>query len=319
MQYFDFQGLKLSNIALGCDHYGETISEENAIANLDLYLQKGGNILDTARVYGQDKPLGVSTSETLLGRWMGKNDSRNEVFLITKGCHPLKEDTHHSRISRKNLIADIEESLEELHTDHVDLWFFHRDKPEAPADELIDMANEEVYEKGYARYLGASNWSCERIEAANAWAAAHGKQGFAMSEIQASLAHCDATWWGDDTLQFLTKDAEAWYEKTGMPVLGFASQAKGIFSKILSGNEDGISTRARKRFLSKENLALVPKIKRLCETYHASPAAVTLAYLTSKKARVVPIVGCSNPVQLADSLSQPELRLSREEMEALSH
>lgn len=78
------------------------------------------------------------------------------MFLITKGCHPLKEDTHHSRISRKNLIADIEESLEELHTDHVDLWFFHRDKPEAPADELIDMANEEVYEKGYARYLGAS-------------------------------------------------------------------------------------------------------------------------------------------------------------------
>lgn len=88
MQYFDFQGLKLSNIALGCDHYGETISEENAIANLDLYLQKGGNILDTARVYGQDKPLGVSTSETLLGRWMGKTIPETKCSSSPRGAIP---------------------------------------------------------------------------------------------------------------------------------------------------------------------------------------------------------------------------------------
>ncbi|MCH3907065.1 MAG: aldo/keto reductase [Sphaerochaeta sp.] len=319
MQYVDFHGRKLSVIALGCDHYGETVTTENSIANLNLYVERGGNILDTARVYGQEKPLEKSTSETLLGRWMEETKNRDKVFLITKGCHPLKEDTHHSRVDRTNLAADIQESLEELRTDHVDLWFYHRDRPEIPADELIDMANDEVYDKGYATFLGASNWTSERIQKANDWAKAHGKQGFSMSEIQASLAHCDATWWGDDTIQFLTKEEEAWYAKSGMPVLGFASQAKGIFSKLLSGQEDKISARARERFLSPENLALVPKVKKLCEKYDASPAAVTLAYLLSKPVRVIPLVGCSNPVQLADSLSQPDLRLTEAEMADLSH
>jgi len=318
MQYFDFHGQKLSVIALGCDHYGETTTKANAIANLDLYLEKGGNILDTARVYGQVKPLGPSSSETLLGFWLQERACRKDVFLITKSCHPLKEDTHHSRITRGNLIADIEESLEELKTDKVDLWFYHRDRPDVPADELVDMANEEVYDKGYSTYLGASNWSTERIEAANKWAKTQGKQGFVMSEIQASLAHCDASWWGDDTIEFLTKESQKWYEENQLPILAFSSQAKGLFSHLVGGDEQQMSEKARKRFLSEENRALVPKVKELCDTHHVSPAVISLAYLTSQKARIVPIVGCSNPKQLEDSLSEPDFRLSQEELDYLT-
>jgi aryl-alcohol dehydrogenase-like predicted oxidoreductase len=316
MKYLSFLDTKLAQIALGCDHYGETIDNAVACSQLDAYVQAGGNLLDTAHVYGQEQAGGPSTSEQTIGDWLKSTGMRDKVVLATKGCHPYKEDMHRSRLDPRNMQMDIEQSLGHLGTDSVDIWYFHRDNPAIPADELIDMASSLVDQK-LTRHLGTSNWTTDRIEAANDWAKAHGKPTFVISEIQWSLARCTPETWGDDTLVCMTESQRRWYEQNEMPVMCFAPQAKGLFSKIIAGREDTLGPQARSRFLTEENLALVPKCKALSEQIGASPAAICMAYLTSQKNPTIAIAGSSRLSQITDTLGGADLTLTEEQIAAL--
>lgn len=316
MKYIDFHNTPLAQIALGCDHYGATISETTALKQLDLYRTMGGNLLDTALVYGQEKAGEPSTSEQVIGRWLSSNDLRPEMVIATKGCHPHKENMHHSRISEREMIEDISRSLDQLKTDYVDIWFFHRDNPAMGADEIIDMAQSLVEQK-LVRHLGASNWTTSRIEAANSWAHGRNKRPFAISEIQWSLAHCTPKIWGDDTLVCMNESEHAWYTATAMPVMAFAPQAKGLFSKLINGDEKSLSETARRRFLTERNLALVPEVRALSEELGVSAASVVIAYLTSQPNPTIAIAGSSRIEQLSQTLSASSLTLSAQQLATL--
>ncbi len=111
MKYIDFYNLKLSQIALGCDHYGESISEAIALQQLDIFADGGGTLLDTAHIYGQGKEGTLSSSELVLGKWMQETGNREKMVVASKGCHPYKEDMHRSRINRADMYLDINQSL----------------------------------------------------------------------------------------------------------------------------------------------------------------------------------------------------------------
>ena len=316
MKYIPFHDTKLAQIALGCDHYGETITEETSFLQLDAYVQKGGNLLDSAHIYGQDKAGDPSTSEQVLGKWLKTTGMRDQINLVTKGCHPYKEEMSRSRITEKEMMLDIEQSLDQLKTDYVDIWFFHRDNLLMGADEIIDMASILV-KKGMVKHLGTSNWTTKRIEAANSWAKVHNKITFHISEIQWSLAHCTPETWGDETLVCMTEEQRIWYEENNFPVMCFAPQAKGLFSKVIAGQSDTLSLQARKRFLTPENLALVPHCKTLSEKLKETPAALCMAYLTSQKNPTIAIAGSSKLTQIAETLEGADLTLNEEQLEYL--
>lgn len=317
MKYIDFKDLKLAQIALGCDHYGESIDEQTASRQLDHYVQRGGNLLDTAHIYGQDKAGGPSSSEQVLGRWMKKNGLRNSLVIASKGCHPYKEDMSKSRINERDMILDISQSLDQLKTDTLDIWFFHRDNPQMGADEIIDLASLLV-EKKLVKHLGISNWKTERIERANTWAKAHHKPLFCISEIQWSLAHCTTETWGDETLVCMTEEERKWYEKNNFPVMCFAPQAKGLFSKLIGGNPESLSEKAKLRFLTAINLAMVPKVEQLSKELQVSPAAIAMAYLTSQKNPTIAIAGSSRIEQITETLKDSDLTLDEQQLQDLT-
>ena len=64
------------------------------------------------------------------------------MVLITKGGHPdmacPKPDLHKSRMREADMRHDVEQSLQALHTDYIDLYFYHRDDESVPAEELIE-------------------------------------------------------------------------------------------------------------------------------------------------------------------------------------
>ena len=64
--------LKLSKIAKGADHFGVTIPKERAFALMDRYLELGGNVIDTARLYGRARPFDAefAHSEPIVGEWL---------------------------------------------------------------------------------------------------------------------------------------------------------------------------------------------------------------------------------------------------------
>ncbi|NBK21188.1 MAG: aldo/keto reductase [Spirochaetia bacterium] len=313
MKYTPFFDTKLSQIALGCDHYGAAIAEKTALAQLDIYYSQGGNLLDTAHIYGQQKEGGPSTSEQVLGKWLRSNKNRKEMVVATKGCHPYKDDMSRGRITYKDMMADIQRSLDQLQSDSVDIWFFHRDDPNMGTDEIIDMGNILV-DKALVKHLGVSNWTTKRIEEANTWAKDHNKSEFVISEIQWSLAHCTPETWGDDTLVCMNETERAWYEKHTMPVMAFASQAKGLFSKLIAGKADSLSERARERFLTEVNLAIVPRCKALAEELRVTPAALCMAYLTSQKNPTIAIAGSSKISQITETLGGSDLTLTSEQI-----
>ncbi len=313
MKYTPFFETKLSQIALGCDHYGASIAEKTALAQLDLFFEQGGNLLDTAHIYGQDKDGGPSSSEQVLGKWLRSNKSRKDMVVATKGCHPYKDDMSRGRITYKDMMGDIQRSLDQLQSDSVDIWFFHRDDPNMGADEIIDMGNILV-DKGLVKHLGASNWTTKRIEEANTWAKGHNKKGFVISEIQWSLAHCTPETWGDETLVCMNETERAWYENHNMPVMAFASQAKGLFSKLIEGRGDSLSERARERFLTDINLSIVPRCKALSEELGVKAAALCMAYLTSQKNPTIAIAGSSKLSQITETLGGSDLTLTSDQI-----
>jgi aryl-alcohol dehydrogenase-like predicted oxidoreductase len=317
MQYFTFHGDTLSRVALGCDHFGETIDASVSWQNLDRFVQAGGTIIDVAHRYGQTGNDTPSKSERTIGGWMKDRGCREKIFLVTKGGHPDFDDPHLSRLDKGAVGRDIQGSLDDLQVDRVDLWYFHRDDESIPADELVDLANELVLDKGYSRYLGASNWKASRIEQANTWAKAHGRQPFAMSEIQASLAHCTPGQWGDDTLVCMNDREMDWYSRHDLPVMCFSPQAKGLFSKKISGGQ--LSQKAAMRFDTPQNRALIPLVKQLAEKLDVPPAAIVTSYLLGfAHPTLIPIIGASKTSQLEDTLSHIDLRLDQEDLQLLA-
>ncbi len=313
MKYTPFFETQLSQIALGCDHYGEAIPEKTALEQLDIYADHGGNLLDTAHIYGQEKEGGPSTSEQVLGRWLRTNNNRNQMVIATKGCHPYKDDMKRGRITEKDMMADIQRSLDQLQTDSVDIWFFHRDDLTMGTDEIIDMGNI-LIDKKLTRHLGVSNWTTSRIEEANHWAKNHAKNLFVISEIQWSLAHCTPETWGDESIVCMTETERLWYEQHNFPVMAFSSQAKGLFSKLIAGKEEELSKRARERFLTEENLAILPRCKSLSLELGVTPAALCMAYLTSQKNPTIAIAGSSKVSQITETLAGADLSLTASQL-----
>lgn len=316
MKYLDLPVIgKASRIVLGCDHYGETISEEIAYKQLDIYLERGGNVLDTARLYGQAADEGPSSSELLLGRYLKKIE-RPSVVIATKCGHPHLKDKSKHRLDSKSLTNDILESIEELGTEP-DILFLHRDEPSLEVAEIMETLDSFV-RKGYTKAIGASNWSTGRIEEANRYASSHGISPFTFSELQFSLALSDAGKWKDPTLEVMNSEEQLlWYERTGLPYFSFASQGKGVFSKVLDGKEDELSAKAKERFLSPINRKRIERVKVISDLYGARPSEVVLSYITSQKSNGFAIIGSSRPEQILDSLSGTDLALSEKEIRYL--
>lgn len=316
MKYLDLPTIgKVSRIALGCDHYGDAIAEDIALKQLEIYLESGGNLLDTAHVYGQKVDEGPSSSELLLGKWL-KNTDRDKLIIATKGGHPHIGHMDMPRLDRKSLTNDITSSIEQLGT-YADIYFLHRDWKSIPAEEIIEILNDFI-KAGYTKHIGASNWSTERIEEANNYAKEHDLVGFTFSELQFSLAATDRMTWGDDTIEIMNSTSDiSFYEKTEMPYLCFSAQGKGIFSKVISGHEMDLSERARSRFLTPTNRERIKRVEILTKELDAKPEDIVLSYLTSQESNSIAIIGSSKPEQIKSSLANTDLILSKEMIEYL--
>ena len=139
-RHFGKTGEEVSILGLGGFHLLE-ISDAEAVALINRYLDEGGNYLETAAEYGGGE------SERKIGLVMKQR--RNECFLVTK-CH--------SR-DRKGAAKTIEESLRRLNTDHVDCLLLHHVLREEELEQIYAKngameAFLDAKSSGKARYLG---------------------------------------------------------------------------------------------------------------------------------------------------------------------
>ncbi len=308
MKYSDCFGKKSSRIVLGTAYFGDGISESDAFFMMDKFCALGGTHIDTARLYADGR------AEEIVGRWR-KSRKADDILISSKGAYYDPNMGESPRLSESDVRQDLEKSLKALNTECIDFYWLHRDDESKPAEEMIELLNRLVSE-GKIKQFGASNWRAERIAEANTYAKKAGLKGFSASQIRFNpAASC-----GDERQGLVNmNEAEfAFYKQRNMPVVAYSSQAKGFFSKMAEVGESALSEKARKRYLTEENLTRLEFMKKLSVKYDASIAAIICgAFCSFDCPEVFPVIGGSNVRQIEDSMSGADVSIEKAELEEM--
>ena len=130
--------LHASTLALGTDYFGSTVSRDLCMELMDHYIEAGGNVIDTAESYARWLPGGEYQSEKVIGEWLRERRTRDQIVLSTKGAHPKLESMDVPRLSKAEIQADLDSSLQRLGVEHIDLYWLHRDSPGYPVEEILE-------------------------------------------------------------------------------------------------------------------------------------------------------------------------------------
>lgn len=305
--------LKVSKLALGTADYGTKYDETTAFLQMDTFTEGGGNFIDTANVYGSWVPGMGNISERVIGSWMKQKKNRNEIVISTKGAHPPLENMNLGRVHPEDIEKDLDDSLAGLLTDHIDLYFLHRDDPQLPVEEILGCLEEQV-KKGKIRYYGCSNWRLPRIREAQKAAQAEGFRGFVCNQVMYSLATVDEKNLWDPTLVAMDRETYENHRKAGWNVMAYMALARGYLVKKVRGMELHQATAPAYTTAANERLAAY--LGELEKDGYA-PEEVSLAYLMQQELRTVPIVSFSRIDQLQSALRSCERKLPGEIMEKL--
>ena len=274
----------------------------HATALFDDFFARGGNAWDTAYIYGGGR------TETLLGQWIKSRGVREDVTVIVKGAHvPL--------CFPEPLVEQFNESLERLQFDYADLYFMHRDNVDVPVGEFVDVLNE-LKDAGRIHVIGGSNWSLERVVAANEYAAANGKTGFGALSNHFSLAQMVGPIWGIPVASS-QPEYQSWHEQTQTPCFAWSAQARGFFDPAQSGpNVDNPGL--KETWYSEDNFKRQARAIELAEIKGCHPMAIASAYVLGQGFPIFAMVGPATLEESARTFAALEIVLTEDELKWLN-
>jgi predicted dehydrogenase/aryl-alcohol dehydrogenase-like predicted oxidoreductase len=274
MKYGSIAGVEkpISRLVMGVDNQ---TSWPHASVMFDDFFEQGGTCFDTAYIYAS------GACEKMLGHWVKNRGIREQVVLLDKGAH-----TPHC--NPQALSKQLEESLTRLQTDYVDIYMLHRDNPDIPVGEFITVLNEHKL-AGRMRIFGASNWSIERVEEANRWAAEHGMSGFSVMSNNFSLARMiDPVWAG--CISASDARSRAWFTEHQMPLMPWSSQARGFFTGRANPNDHSDAELVR-CWYSEDNFRRLERVNAMAKERGVLPINIALAYVLCQPFPTFPLIG----------------------------
>ncbi len=310
--------LNASALCLGTNRFGSELDARASAALLDAFVDHGGNFVDTAHIYADWIPTAPrSASEKTLGAWLKAGRRRDQIVLATKGGHPDLATMRQPRLSRHDLEQDVESSLACLGTDHIDLYWLHRDDPARPVGEIIESLTA-IQRTGKIRYFGCSNWRTPRLRAAQDYATGHGLAGFVANQPQWSLAVPNPAALSDPQgLVVCDAETRAYHLATGLALMPWSAQGQGYFDKLERLGVVGLGEADRRKYDSPVNRGLHPIVRALAQRHDVSVGVIALSYLLSQPFATYPVIGPRTPEQLVAGLPAVALTLTAEELEAL--
>ncbi|MBW9113408.1 aldo/keto reductase [Rhizobium cauense] len=274
-----------------------------ASLTLDAFYEAGGNVFDTAFVYGGGK------TESIFGDWhTSRNVPREEIVLIGKGVH--------SPLCYPDVIAkQLDQSLNRLKTDYVDIYFMHRDNTDIPVGEFVDAMDAEVKRGRIRGIFGGSNWTRERMDEAAAYAAKNGKTAPAALSNNFSLAEMlDPIWAG--CVAASNDDWKTWLNAKQVPNFAWSSQGRGFFTDR-AGRDKHDDEEIVRCWYSDRNFERRDRAIELANKLGRSPIHIALAYVIAQPFPVIPLIGPRTIAELEDSLSALDIKLTPEQVKWL--
>ena len=308
--------LRVSQLCLGTNQFGSAQDDARAFELLDTFRALGGNFIDTAHSYCDWIPSAPrAASEHTLGRWLARQP-RDSVVLATKGCEFDYRAGFALRVTPEHLRADLEASLDALGTAWIDLYWLHRDDPSRPVGEIVDALIEHQ-RAGRIRHFGCSNWSVERIQAAQRHAASRNHEGFVACQPMWGLAEPDRAAMQQFAPGGYYEDGYRALHESGLTMIPYSGQSRGIFSKLAGGQEETVAEDVKALYLSDTNRRKLGAVREIALRHGVSLNTVVLAYLTSQPLITIPIIGASSRAQLQESVAACTLVLDAAELAAL--
>jgi len=169
------------------DAWGATADVAEARRIVDICLEAGVNLFDTADVYSDGR------SEEVLGKALA--GKRHEALISTKATFRMSTTNGPNDVgsSRYHLWRSLEGSLRRLGTDYVDIYHLHGFDALTPVEEVQDTLNKFVRE-GKVRYIAASNFSGWHLMKSLAVADRYGWTRFVAHQVYYSLAGREYEW-----------------------------------------------------------------------------------------------------------------------------
>ncbi|MDF2791593.1 MAG: aldo/keto reductase [Neobacillus sp.] len=292
-------GLKVSSIALGTMAFGRWIDEKASNGIIDLALDRGINLIDTADFYGkgQDESFryGTGASEEIIGRAL--KHRRDKVVLATKVGFPTGRGVNEQGLSKIHIMKAVEDSLRRLQTDYIDLYQVHYFDEGTPIEETLEALTDLVHQ-GKIRYIGCSNFAAWQIEKSRKISQVAGLSAFISSQSQYNL---------------LSREAEQellpYCQSEGIGLLVYSPLARGMLSgKYTDGESYPQESRAASgeklifRYFTEQNFEKVKKYGQMAKRLNRSMSQLALAWILNRPGVIAALVGASKPKHLAEAL-----------------
>jgi aryl-alcohol dehydrogenase-like predicted oxidoreductase len=306
-------GLRVSPLCLGTMTFGTDwnfgADQEESRKIFDLYIESGGNFIDTANNYTN------GTSESFLGEFITQN--REHLVLATKyslNTHP--GDPNAGGNHRKNLVQALEASLKRLKTDYIDIYWLHCWEFRTPIEEVM-RALDDLVRAGKVLYLGISDTPAWKVAQANTIADLRGWTPFIAMQVEYNLIERSPERDLIPMAQELNISVLPWSPLAGGLLTGKyskSSQMAGENSEIAmeGGRGNWVTDK-----LDDRNISIANAVQKLAQEIGQSPAQVALNWLLQKNSNIVPIIGARTIKQLEDNLSCLDFVLSPEHMDYL--
>ncbi|WNM26078.1 aldo/keto reductase [Demequina capsici] len=289
-------GLDVSRLGLGTMTWSRDTSVEEAADQLEMFLDAGGTLLDTAATYAD------GGSESLIGALIKGAVSRSEVQICTKAGIRRTAAGGVIDASRDTMLDTLDASLERMGTDHVDLWLVHAFDAVTSSDETLH-ALEIAVNSGRARYVGVSNypgWAMARIATQ-----ATGRPALSATQMEYSLLQ-----------RGIEREVLPGARSLGLGVLAWSPLGRGVLTGKYRDAVPADSRAASEHlggfvdpYLGDRSRSVVEALATAADGLGMSAQEVALAWVLSREWIASAIVGARTARQLELSLRAADLEL----------
>jgi len=301
--------LKIAPIVFGGNVLGWTADEPTSFKILDAFIDGGFNAIDTADTYSRFVAGNKGgESETIIGKWLKHRGGRREsVLIFTKVGHEMGPDK--SGLSRRYIVAEVEESLKRLQIDCIDLYQSHRDDSATPMLETLE-AYAGLIRQGKVRAIGASNFTAARLKESLKVSRMHRLPRYECLQPRFNL-YDRADYEGDLEQLCLAENVGV------IPYYGLASGF--LTGKYRSPADFTKSPRGARMsaYLNSKGKRILAALDEIAESHRVNPAAVALAWLIARPSITAPIASATNVHQIKDFCAAAALKLNHDEIAKL--
>jgi aryl-alcohol dehydrogenase-like predicted oxidoreductase len=304
-------GVLVTEFALGTMTFGQEADERAASQLIDLYVESGGNLIDTADVYPPAGPKGAS--EEIIGRWLTRNSGKRDSIILATKCRGRMDDSGNSEgLSRRWIIQACEASLRRLQADYIDLYQAHQWDPATPIEESL-LAFDMLVRSGKVRYVGVSNFTGWQLERTVMTARQLGLSAIVSLQPQYNMLAREIEW----ELVPVCLDH-------GISIVPWGPLAQGWLSGKYSrdtaptgatrlGEDPNRGVEAYSRRNIERTWRILDAVQAIATDLGVPPARVALRWLADRPGVTAPLLGARTADQLRDNLMAGDLKLDDEQ------